>query len=159
MIDIKNAFNSIDRSCVLNEVYSKPKLRPTWPIVDFAYSEPSHLLTRDANGLLTKSIESTQGVRQGDPLASLLFAIAMQPIYDEIVLLTGLEAVASHDALSLVGKPDGLINDVPILQDLVGKLSPCSRKNRNSFIFTASYYRLTLIISPILAYQSNNLLQ
>src|SRR4051794_35883940 len=56
-----NAFNSIDRSKVLAALYAKPQLAPLWPIVNFAYSEPSLLLTRDANGFLSKSLLSSQG--------------------------------------------------------------------------------------------------
>src|ERR1700722_13125483 len=44
-IDFQNAFNSIDRQFVLNQSYSHQSLRPIWNIVNFAYSEPSDLLT------------------------------------------------------------------------------------------------------------------
>lgn len=62
-------------------------------------------------------------MRQGDPLASLLFANAIQPIYDEVVLRTGLQAGALHDDLTLVGKPDALINSVPIIKELAAQRS------------------------------------
>ena len=85
-IDMANAFNAIDRSAVLRAVYSDRELSQCWRAVSFGYGQPSLLLMQcddmvpDAQAF----IESQTGVRQGDPLAALLFCLAMHPVYDAL---------------------------------------------------------------------------
>jgi hypothetical protein len=71
-VDVKNAFNCIDRGAVLESVHAAcPKL-DAW--VAFCYGQASHLFAQD---LL---LESEQGVQQGDPLGPLLFSLAWQRV-------------------------------------------------------------------------------
>ena len=75
-LDFANAFNTIDRSCFLREVRSKmPGLAP-W--ADFCYAAASNLVFG------RHIITSDNGVQQGDPLGPLLFALALQPVLQEL---------------------------------------------------------------------------
>ena len=74
--DLINAYNNADREAALREVRTHfPDLSP-W--VESCYGQVSYLKFGD------KTIESTQGFHQGDPLASLLFALDIQPIIQRI---------------------------------------------------------------------------
>ena len=63
-IDISNAFNCCDRARLLDRLYHMPELSPIYRIADFAYSTSSTLLIERGDG---GSIQSANGVRQGDP--------------------------------------------------------------------------------------------
>ena len=68
-MDLSNAFNSIDRSAVLESVRrSCPGLAP-W--ADYCYRGSSVLL------LDTERLRSMRGVQQGDPLGPALFSLAI----------------------------------------------------------------------------------
>jgi hypothetical protein len=71
-VDFSNAFNMIDRTTLMQEVREKcPKLS-AW--VEMCYGASSHLFFGNTHLL------SLAGAQQGDPLASLLFALALQPL-------------------------------------------------------------------------------
>ena len=55
-------------------------------MVAFGYSHPSLLLVscRDEVPMDEAFIESSNGVRQGDPLAALLFSLAMHRVYAQV---------------------------------------------------------------------------
>ena len=76
--DLKNAFNTIARSEIhrgLTQYF--PGLLPWF---EWAYGAPSPLVNR-----LGEQIGSSQtGVRQGDPLAALLFCVAVHPAIEEM---------------------------------------------------------------------------
>jgi hypothetical protein len=63
---------------------------------------------------------STSGVKQGDPLGSLLFALSVKQMYNEAVASDGtgeIKAIAFQDDITLVGPPDErLITAVEILR-------------------------------------------
>ena len=70
--DLRNAFNSVNREIVLNEVRSRcPEI---YPIVFQSYHAPTPLFYN------TSFISSKNGVQQGDPLGALLFSLAIDPI-------------------------------------------------------------------------------
>lgn len=85
-IDIANAFNTIDRAVMLRTLYSDVSLRQCWKAVAFGYGKPSLLLMQTDECIADDEafIESRAGVRQGDPLAALLFSLAMHDVYDRL---------------------------------------------------------------------------
>ena len=137
-IDFKNAFNSISRAKVLREVYNNPALQPLWHLVNYSYSSPSLLLTRNHDGVYLKRdvLHSTQGVRQGDPLGSLLFALAVQPLYSELQETNpSVRLAAFHDDLTLVGEPNELLNATLQLNTLAKHYHLELQPSKCSFIY------------------------
>ena len=75
-LDFRNAFNSLDREVMLQEVAARlPALHP-W--ASWCYNLPSCLFATD--GVL----QSSQGVQQGDPIGPALFALGTQSLWEEV---------------------------------------------------------------------------
>ena len=88
---------------VWETLLSLNKTEPVWKLFYWCYSTPSSLLLYDRNNLHT-ILESTEGVRQGDPFAALCFSLLVQSLYEEALRgLTGSHGVAVQDDLSLIG--------------------------------------------------------
>ena len=76
-LDFKNAFNSVSRAHIAREVAKVlPRLSRFFHL---AYSRPAKLFLR-RRGAPPAVLLSRAGVRQGDPLGSLYFAIAIAPL-------------------------------------------------------------------------------
>jgi hypothetical protein len=73
--DLKNAYHEIDRGAVLRILYDEPRLKPLWRIANWSYGTPSLLHIFDLNGELIVTILSQVGMRQGCPLAQMLFCL------------------------------------------------------------------------------------
>ncbi len=78
-IDLVNAFNSINRGRVLQALFDEPRLQSLWRLAAWSYGNHAQLWVRASDGTLCGHIQSTNGVRQGDLLASVLFALALLP--------------------------------------------------------------------------------
>ena len=79
MLDFSNAFNSVDRSFMFKEIRERiPSLSP-W--MESCYGAQPILYLGD------ETIKSSCGVQQGDPLGPLGFALALQPIVEQILLI------------------------------------------------------------------------
>ena len=104
-LDIENAFNTLSRSFMLSQLFKIPKFASIYRIVYWAYSTSSDLLVLK-NGKLLYSISSSRGVRQGDPLGTLLFCIALIAILIKIaVALSGSpDLVAVVDDINLIAQ-------------------------------------------------------
>jgi len=76
-LDLTNAFNTIQRSAIAAAIskYAPQILRAT----KWAYNNPSILVT-DKGSI----IASSEGVRQGDPIAPLLFSLTIRPLLERI---------------------------------------------------------------------------
>ena len=111
-LDFANAFNMVSRESFLQEVRNHmPGLAP-W--VDWTYGIPSKLVFGSS------TLSSETGVQQGDPLGPLLFALALQPLLQELAdqrAPGGLELVFSYlDDLCLAGNSQAVANAVAALR-------------------------------------------
>ena len=106
-VDLKNAFNTIERAFIARAIRQCPKLQPLIGIFLFAYSLPSRLLLR---GL--EPISSSRGVRQGDPLGPLYFALGIQGILSDLAaeFKNSVHVWAYLDDITLVGPPGAVPN-------------------------------------------------
>ena len=102
-LDFKNAFNSVFRHAALSEVRQHFDL--LYPFLHWAYSPESQLLWQ--HGMDIKYLKSSSGCRQGDPLAPLIFCIAIHPILKYLrSKFPSLDIYAEMDDVYLVGDDD-----------------------------------------------------
>ena len=87
--DFSNAFNSLPRAKLGDALLSSSVAAPLRRLFWWAYDAPSPLLLYDHSGRLVDSLDSACGVKQGDPVAALAFALTVQPLYQKCVLRTG----------------------------------------------------------------------
>lgn len=106
--DISNAFNTIDRAMVAEQLYADRKLSGVWRLFGWLYGTPSLLLLYDGSRQLHTAIHSTEGVQQGSAISSLAFAKAIDPFYREALQAApreSIDAVAIHDDFTVSGPP------------------------------------------------------
>ena len=115
MFDITNAFNTRSRADIAESLYSRPETKPLWKLFDFAYAgSPTPLMVYGEKGQLKLVQPSAQGVRQGDPLAALLFALSMQSIYEGTRTAgreggKSVKCFAILDDFTIVGRPEAVV--------------------------------------------------
>ena len=106
-VDLQNAFNLANRDDMVHAVADK--LPSLLPYVLMAYQQQSPLVIQQADGS-HEVLWSEAGVRQGDPMGPLLFALTYQPTLhaaqehaaDAIV-------TACHDDTYLQGQEDAVV--------------------------------------------------
>ena len=103
-LDIKNAFNSIQRSHVLREVSTN--MPSVYKFFHSAYSRASALFFD------SYIIESMTGVQQGDPGAPALFSVGIQDIIQNIKSRFNTWYL---DDASLIDDPDTVLSDIRAL--------------------------------------------
>jgi hypothetical protein len=107
--NIKNAFNARNRNDILKILYRQKELAPLWRMAGWAYGTPTDLLIAD-KGKLVEILKSSQGVKQGDTLSSLLFALSMADLYSGTAEATGVKVVAVQDDVYFLGTKDQIMN-------------------------------------------------
>ena len=101
-LDFSNAYNTVSRKSMAKEIQENtPSLYRT---AKWAYGNPTTLAA--ANGDKQVSLQSAQGVRQGDPLAPVFFSIALKPV------MTKLQNILGSSGIVL-----SYLDDVYILSD------------------------------------------
>ena len=133
--DIKNAFNSRSRSDILNILYQQKGLSSIWRLADWAYGKPSDLLLVD-RGRLKGTIPSTQGVKQGDTLSSLLFALSMTKLYGDTAEVTGVKTVAVQDDVYFLGPMSSVAKAWDHFNKEVGKGTGLVLNQRKTHVLT-----------------------
>ena len=106
-IDFSNAFNSLRRDHMLERV--KATCPEIYNLVLYAYDDPSILLYQSI------TLASAEGVQQGDPLAVLLFCIAIQPL---VASMTSDFNVWYCDDGTLGGPQDTVLQDYERIKTL-----------------------------------------
>ncbi|MCP3678747.1 MAG: hypothetical protein GY721_14580, partial [Deltaproteobacteria bacterium] len=136
--DFTNAFNSVERKEVFRTLYNTPGLETMYKMCGWAYGAPTWSMVV-VNGEVKYSLESTQGVKQGDPLAAFLFALTVHPGYEKIVRnMAGVRAVAVLDDLNLVGKARQALEAFEEIQPAVRHMSLSLKTQKCSLLWAHS---------------------
>ena len=99
--DLPNAYNLRDRARLLQLFFAEADLSPLFHLVHMAYGAESHLYKVEEDRLVWVH-PSLRGVKQGDPLSLLLFALSIQKCFEQADI-EGVTAVAICDDLEIVG--------------------------------------------------------
>src|SRR6478752_2326842 len=106
--------------------------------VKMSYGTTTPILMPDADGIyrIINALISSQGVRQGDPLASLLFACAFQKALIRLQLAGGDSAriVAYHDDTNIVGTPEDLLGLLDFINEVLADLNLKLQPTKSSFV-------------------------
>ncbi len=105
-VDLRNAFNSISRERILEEVAAQAPALLGW--AQTLYGAHSHLYTQGHR------LSSQQGVQQGDPLGPFLFALAWQRVVRQLPSTLGLNLWYLDDG-HLVGSVEALSSALELL--------------------------------------------
>jgi hypothetical protein len=159
--DFQNAFNERDRGQILSELFQHQSLRPLWRLSHWAYHLPSDLFIFD-QGKFCGSLQSAQGVKQGDGLGSLLFSLSVHKFYQQCSRdCSAVHTVAIADDLHISGPApqvlrafDNLINDIKgsglrIRHAKCGLLWPSSRPIPHEVIESATAHNLTFSVGSM----------
>ena len=104
-LDFQNAFNSIRRDKMLEAVQSlAPDLMA---FVHSAYSSPSSLFWGD------KTLQSSEGVQQGDPLGPLLFCLSIHQLCSQ---LKSELCLFYLDDVTLGGCKEDILHDLEVVE-------------------------------------------
>lgn len=137
--DFQNAFNTVSRQRMMQELFAQPKLGKLWRVAHWAYSQPSLVMVRDRQGELVTVVRSEQGVRQGDPLASLLFCLAVAGVY-KTAAAAGKDVVplAFMDDIHLMGAPEEVMKSAAVLEAEGVKIGLTLRAEKSKFVIYRS---------------------
>jgi hypothetical protein len=103
----------LDRSFMLQQLYNEPRLQMLWNIAAWGYSTPSTLYIINSD----HTLQSTNGVRQGDPLGCGLFANAISHALHQAAPTNSLvKCYAVLDDVRFAGPPELLSECVTRLQ-------------------------------------------
>jgi hypothetical protein len=133
-VDISNAFNSIDRARVLQTLYNTPELSSLWRIANFAYGSPS-LLILSQRQRSPVSIISQTGVKQGDPLSTLLFSLTMHPLFEQIASSSNVTQYNFVDDINIVGSPDEVVKGLSILDQYLPTMNLTCNMAKSKFVY------------------------
>ncbi|OWZ05533.1 Reverse transcriptase precursor [Phytophthora megakarya] len=87
LMDFAKAYDTLDRQFLLAVLKAKGFPPKFIQMVDATHSDTSAIFL--ANGYPSEPISVTRGIRQGCPLAPLLFILAVDLLYDELDFTTG----------------------------------------------------------------------
>ena len=100
--DFRAAFQTRCRSSIANSVFNQPIRSHINRLFHWAYNQPSDLLIFSSDGSFYDSVISSNGVRQGDVLASIAFAVSVQQLFLSSLSPKSL-GLAIIDDFSIVG--------------------------------------------------------
>ena len=111
LVDITNAFNTVSRKAIFEELNAVPAFRCLIPMVRSFYEHEGDLWYTMATGPAAR-IGSAEGTQQGDPLAGVLFAIAIHPCLRRAAALVGHDPAAGNSGLCI-----SFADDITIVGD------------------------------------------
>ena len=116
-LDLTNAFNTRSRRVILDTLYSTPELSSLYRLVHWLYGAPTPLQFFH-NKCHVATLWSEEGVRQGDVLGSVLFALSIQAaLIRATTECPDVSIVAVHDDITLVGPVDAAFRSYSVLVD------------------------------------------
>jgi uncharacterized protein YidB (DUF937 family) len=143
-VDVSNAFNECPRELVLSRLFERPELSAIWRIVHWAYSEPSDLWVI-ARGQIAGHLMSSQGVKQGDPLAMLLFSLVVHHLYKDSLDTVNhgitekskdfVQSVAIADDVNFMGRPLRVVAAYDVFHDLATKAGLRINPDKSKFLW------------------------
>ena len=110
-LDIKNAFNCINRDIILQKV--KEKIPSLYKLLWQAYSRPSHLFYRN------EILSSETGIQQGDPGGPALFSLGLDHIVKKLKSEMNIWYL---DDSNMADSPEIVLEDLKILLDELNKI-------------------------------------
>ena len=112
-LDISNAYNSLDRRTMMEKALANETLKPIHGLVRAGYHEPSSLFVKGPDGVIEDHLKSEQGVRQGDPLSTLLFCHTIDPCLEAIAGHVGVvQVIAYADDITILTLDNAAIADI-----------------------------------------------
>jgi hypothetical protein len=111
-LDSANAFNTIEREAIVEALKKYPATEQIHGVFNSTYNRPSRLRVFTRDGFT--DIESRRGVRQGDPLGSVLYAVGSFPCIETASL--------RHTSCKIVSFAD----DIFIITDSVTEGEACT---------------------------------
>jgi hypothetical protein len=115
--DWQNAFNTLRRDRMLAAV--EERCQALLPMVAWAYKQPSRLRVHQVPGVV---IHSQSGVRQGEHIGSLLFALTLQGPLEQVAAMNLARPLAYADNNFLQGAPEPTTQAFQALLTLAGPL-------------------------------------
>ena len=110
LIDFSNAFNRVDRNCLLQEVFDHFPEMYGW--VQYCYGTTAKLFVGQ------HIIGASSGVQQGDPLGPLLFALVLQPLLLRIREEFALTIGAYLDDLTIAGPAHRVNQAIELIREV-----------------------------------------
>jgi len=103
-LDFRNAFNERQRHVLAQALFTAPSTSRLWKFFFMAYGGEGTYMGVYQRGRLILHFLNSQGVKQGCPIASFLYALSVQHLYERCVCDTpDVEAYAVADDLTLIG--------------------------------------------------------
>ena len=104
-LDLTNAFNARSRHVILDSLYCRPELASLFRLVHWLYGDSTPLHFFNDNSYIS-TLWSEEGVRQGDVLGSVLFALSIQDaLQSSLQDAPDSLLIAVHDDITIVGPP------------------------------------------------------
>lgn len=122
--DITNAFNSMDRKIIWNQLLANPCTQPLWRLFQSSYGQPTPLYVYDKQEYKT-TIMSETGVRQGDVLGAFGFAMGVQPAYEKCIAGLKVSSFAIQDDLTFVGSAAQVFTAYDRFKESLSELNLC----------------------------------